>query len=269
MKYTERFMIKPGQHVHLAHFNPDDTGPCHDKSGAEKQLAHNVQRLAELQQRFYAEARRALLIIIQGMDASGKDGTIRHVMSGLNPQSCRVTSFKAPSALELAHDFLWRIHQAVPGRGEIGIFNRSHYEDVLVVRVHNLLPEPVWSKRYQHINNFERMLTDEGVVIRKFFLHISKHEQLKRLQQRLQDPGKNWKFNRLDLTERKHWHDYMRAYETALARCSTEWAPWFVIPSNKKWFRNLAVSAILVETLEELNPRFPPPNPDLKKIKLK
>lgn len=269
MNFTKRFIVRSGHPVHLSRCDPDDTGGYREKSEAEAELARNVKRLAELQYRFYAENRRALLVVIQGMDAAGKDGTIRHVMSGLNPQSCRVTSFKAPSAEELAHDFLWRIHKAVPGRGEIGIFNRSHYEDVLIVRVRHLVPKSVWSKRYDQINDFERMLADNGVVIRKFFLHISKEEQRQRLQERLDDPRKNWKFNPDDIRERERWSDYKRAYEEALSRCSTEKAPWFVIPANKKWFRNLAVSAILVETLEALAPQFPKPMPGISKIRIR
>ncbi|MBM3859358.1 MAG: polyphosphate kinase 2 family protein [Verrucomicrobia bacterium] len=269
MSFTKHFIIKPGGNVRLSQFDPDDTPECKDKSEAEAQLARNVERLADLQYRFYAESKRALLVVIQAMDAAGKDGTIRHVMSGLNPQSCRVTSFKAPSTLERSHDFLWRIHHAVPARGEIGIFNRSHYEDVLIVRVRNLVPKSVWTKRYDHINDFERMLTDHGVVIRKFFLHISKEEQRKRLQQRLDDPRKNWKFNPEDIEERQRWGDYKRAYEEAISRCNAKCAPWFVIPSNKKWFRNLAVSAILVETLESLDPQFPKPHPGLVKVRVR
>ena len=224
--------------------------------------------IAELQQRLYAEGKRALLIILQGMDTSGKDGTVRHVLSGVNPQGCRVTSFKAPTAEELAHDFLWRIHRAVPAKGEIGVFNRSQYEEVLIVRVHELAPADVWSTRYEQINGFEQTLTAAGVTILKFFLHISKAEQRDRLQARLEDKTKNWKFNPGDLAERKLWPDYQHAYEDALCRCSTKAAPWFIIPANKKWFRNLAVSSIIRETLEEMHPRFPKPLPGLDKIKV-
>jgi len=193
------------------------------------------------------------------MDASGKDGTIRHVMYGVNPQVCSVTSFKAPTSEELDHDFLWRIHNAVPPRGEIGIFNRSHYEDVLIVRVHDLVPKTVWSARYEQINDFEKMLSKNNVTILKFFLHISKDEQKERLQERLNDPTKNWKMNPEDLKERELWDDYQKAYEVAIEKCSTKYAPWYIIPANKKWFRNIAVSEIIIETLENLKMKFPKP----------
>jgi len=203
------------------------------------------------------------------MDASGKDGTVRHVMTGLNPQACRATSFKVPSPEEASHDFLWRIHKAMPARGEIGIFNRSQYEDVLVVRVHELVPKSVWSGRYDQINAFEKLMSANGVTILKFFLHISKKEQLERLEQRLKDPTRNWKISEADFKERQRWDDYVKAYEAVLSRCNESRAPWFVIPANKKWFRNLAVSQIIVETLERMNPKFPKPTVDLSKIKVK
>ena len=190
-------------------------------------------------------------------------------MSGLNPQGCRVTSFKAPSAAELAHDFLWRIHAAVPAKGEIGIFNRSHYEDVLVVRVHKLVGEETWSARYEQINRFEETLSRNHIRILKFFLHISKAEQRKRLEERLRDPAKNWKISLADVAERKRWGAYVEAYEEALSRCSTEEAPWFIIPANRKWFRNLAVSQIIVEALEEMDMKFPPPSFDVSKVRLR
>jgi PPK2 family polyphosphate:nucleotide phosphotransferase len=202
------------------------------------------------------------------MDAAGKDGTIRHVMSGVNPQGCRVTGFKVPSAEELDHDYLWRIHAAVPGRGEIGIFNRSHYESVLVERVHNLVPEPVWSKRYDQINDFEKLLANDGVMILKFFLHISREEQRERLLARLHDPTKVWKCSPTDFSERPLWDAYTKAYEEALSRCSTEWAPWFIIPANKKWYRNLAVSQVIVETLAGADMHYPPPTFDVSKVTL-
>jgi PPK2 family polyphosphate:nucleotide phosphotransferase len=202
------------------------------------------------------------------MDAGGKDGTIRHVMSGLNPQGCRVTSFKVPTEEELAHDYLWRIHRAVPAKGEIGIFNRSHYGDVLVVRVHNLVPKRVWSKRFEQINAFERILAETGVTIVKFFLHISKEEQKRRLQDRLDDSSKHWKISPADFEERKYWDDYVKAYEDILARCSTPWAPWYVIPADHKWFRNLAVADVLVRTLKDMRMRFPKSKLDLSKFVL-
>lgn len=265
MNFTNRYRVPPATKFRLHDCDPADTWKF-NKPDAAHRLARNVTRLAELQVRLYAENQRAVLIVLQAMDAGGKDGTIRHVLSGINPQGCRVTSFKAPTAEELAHDFLWRIHRAVPRSGEIGVFNRSHYEDVLVVRVHNLVPQAVWAGRYDQINQFERLLAANQVVVLKFFLHISREEQRERLQARLADPTKNWKFDPGDLAERKHWTAYQRAYEIALRRCSTAWAPWFVIPANKKWFRNLAVSEILVETLAGLDMRFPKPKTDLSQI---
>ena len=267
MNFSKRFRVKPGQRVRLADFDPADTAGFHKDEVAER-LEKNVAKLADWHQRLFAESRRALLILLQGMDTSGKDGTIAHVMTGFNPQGCRVTAFKAPSPAELSHDFLWRVHQAVPARGEIGIFNRSHYEDVLIVRVHNLTPKDVWSRRYEQINAFERILAGNDVTILKFFLHISKDEQLERLRSRLDDPAKLWKFNPGDLAERKLWSRYVAAYEDALSRCSTDDAPWFIIPANKKWMRNLAVSQILLETLVHLNPKFPRPQINRKSITL-
>lgn len=227
------------------------------KKAAKKELADLADRLGELQARLYAEGRQALLIVLQGMDTAGKDSTIRHVFRAVNPQGVRVTSFKKPTALELAHDYLWRVHAQTPARGEIGIFNRSHYEDVLVVRVHDLVPEAVWSRRYDQINAFERLLVEEGTRIVKFFLHISREEQRKRLEARLENPRKNWKFNPADLAERKRWDDYMAAYADALARTSSAYAPWYAVPADRKWQRNLIVASVLVEALEAMNPRYP------------
>jgi PPK2 family polyphosphate:nucleotide phosphotransferase len=267
MNFSKHYRVKPGQRVRLTDSDPDDTAGAHKKDVQER-LAQNVAKLTVWQQRLYAEGRRAVLLILQGMDTSGKDGTVAHVMSGLNPQGCRVTSFKKPSTLESSHDFLWRVHQAVPARGEIGIFNRSHYEDVLVVRVHSLVPKPTWSRRYEQINAFERLLAENDVTVLKFFLHISKQEQLERLRERLADRTKLWKFNPVDLEERKLWKHYMAAYEDALSRCSTDAAPWFIIPANKKWVRNLAVSEILLETLQRLDPQYPKPAVNPKTFKL-
>lgn len=227
------------------------------KKTAKKQIQENVAATRDLAYRLYAENRRAVLLVLQGMDTAGKDGTIRTVLTGVNPQSCQIVPFKQPSAAELDHDFLWRVHRAVPRRGNIGIFNRSHYEDVLVVRVHNLVPEEEWETRYDRINEFERLLTDGGMTIVKCFLHISKEEQRERLQARLDNPHKRWKFSRGDLAERKLWDDYQAAYEAALTRCNTEHAPWHIIPSDRKWYRNMLVSTVLRETLEELDPQFP------------
>ena len=268
MNFTKRFGVKHGQQIKLADFDPADTAGIKKDEAVKELLEKNITRLADLQYRLHAESRRAVLVVLQGMDTSGKDGTIRHVMSGLNPQGCRVTSFKVPSAEEASHDFLWRIHHAVPAYGEIGIFNRSHYEEVLVVRVHELLPKSVWSARYDEINAFEKFLTANNVTVLKFFLHISKEEQTARLRERLDDSDKNWKMSPADFKEREFWRDYVKAYEDALSRCSTKAAPWFVIPANKKWFRNLAVSQILVETLAEMAPQFPKPTIDPKTIKL-
>ena len=224
---------------------------------AEDGLTAHVQRLPELHDLLYAEHRRSVLIILQGMDASGKDGTVKHVMSGVNPRNCRVTSFKVPTPIELDHDFLWRVHAAVPGKGEIGIFNRSHYEDVLVTRVHKLITPAVCRKRYQHINAFEEMLTENGVTLLKFFLHISRGEQERRIEERLADPHKNWKFSEADIKERRYWKKYQQVYEDAVGHCSTSYAPWHVIPADHKWFRNYAVSDVLVQTLDSFHMRFP------------
>lgn len=267
-KFAEELIATPGKKVKLAKWDPDDTLGWDKNHAMKSSLAKTIEKLDDLQYLLYAEHKRALLIVLQGLDAAGKDGTIRHVMSGVNPQGCRVTSFKKPTSEELAHDFLWRVHQAVPPLGDIGIFNRSHYEDVLIARVHNLVPKDVWSKRYGQINDFELMLERNGVKILKFFLHIGKDEQKRRFQQRIDDKGRQWKISESDFAERKYWDDYTEAYQAALTNCSTEHAPWYVIPSNKKWFRNLAVSHIIVETLEGLHMKFPAPTVDVSKIKL-
>ena len=268
MNFTRRYLVKPGHRVRLSDRDAGDTAGWSKEDAVPERLEKNLIRLADLEYRLCAENHRAVLVVLQGMDASGKDGTIRHVMSGLNPQSCRVTSFKVPSAEEASHDFLWRIHRAVPRRGEIGIFNRSHYEDVLVVRVHDLVPRSVWSKRYAQINDFERDLAANDVTILKFFLHISKSEQRDRLRERVKDPAKNWKITPADIQERKFWPRYVKAYEDALSRCSTAAAPWFIVPANKKWFRNLVVSQILVEALEAIDPQFPRPDFNVSRIKI-
>jgi len=269
MNFSKEFAVKPDKKVKLSRYDPDYTAGFKDKSDAEELLQKKIARLDALQNLLFAERKHALLVVLQAMDSGGKDGTIRRVMSGVNPQGCKVTSFKVPSAEEISHDFLWRVHHAVPARGEIGIFNRSHYEDVLVVRVHELVPRSVWSRRFGQINSFEEILADNNVTILKFFLHISKDEQKKRLRERIEVPEKNWKINPGDFEERKLWDNYMGAYEDVLSRCSTQRAPWFVIPANKKWFRNLAVSAIIVEALEDLEMKFPPPPCDLSKLILK
>ena len=269
MKISTQLMVEPGRPARLRNRDPEATPGIKGKAAAEKALEKNMKRLEELQFLLYAENRRAVLIVFQAMDAGGKDGIIRHVMSALNPQGCSVTSFKVPTSEEAEHDFLWRIHKATPRLGEFAIFNRSHYEDVLVVRVHNLVPKSIWAKRYDHINSFEKLLAESQVTIFKFFLHISKDEQKERFQNRLEDATRQWKLSSADFAERDHWDDYLNAYEDALTRCSTPWAPWYVIPANKKWFRNLAVSQILVEALENLDMKFPPPSLDISKVRLK
>jgi PPK2 family polyphosphate:nucleotide phosphotransferase len=256
---TEQFLIAPGTQVDLTAYDPDYTGDYTGKKHAKHDLRARRDRLRDLQTVLWAEGKHALLIILQAMDAGGKDGTIKHVMRGVNPQGCQVTGFKVPTAEELDHDFLWRVHKAVPRRGYIGIFNRSHYEDVLVVRVDELAPEAVWRQRYEQINQFEKLLADTGTTILKFYLHISKQEQKERFEARLRDPHKNWKFSLGDLEKRTRWDDYEEAYAEALSRCSTPWAPWYVIPADHKWYRNVVISRILVETLEALDMRYPPP----------
>jgi len=266
MRYSKRFRVRPGHKVKLADIDPGFHSTHEDEAAAKGEIVTNQEKLRALQYRMYSENKRSLLICLQAMDAGGKDGTIQHVMGAMNPQGCLVQAFKTPSAEEAAHDFLWRVHKAVGGKGTVTVFNRSHYEDVLVVRVHKLVRKGVWSGRYDHINDFEKELTDSGTHILKFFLHISKEEQLFRFKERLNDPTKQWKISESDYLEREFWDDYMKAYEDVLRECSTDAAPWFVIPSNHKWFRNLAVSQILVEYLEALKMEFPKPTVDLKQI---
>jgi PPK2 family polyphosphate:nucleotide phosphotransferase len=261
--------VPSGEKVRLKAFDSSYTEGIRDKKVVQGELEKNLEVLSDLGYRLYAENRRALLLILQGMDTSGKDGTIRHVMKGFNPQSCQVTSFKQPSIVELDHDFLWRIVRAMPGKGNIGIFNRSHYEDVLIVRVHDLVPKSEWKTRYERINLFEKMAAQGGVTVVKVFLHISKDEQRKRLQSRLDDPKKRWKFNKGDLAERELWNDYQKAYEEALTRCNTEHAPWHIVPADKKWYRNLVVSRILRQTLEAMDPQFPPAEEGLEGLVVK
>ena len=267
MKLRDKLVVRPEKPFSLANWDPAETLGLEKDSAAEK-TEQNIARLDQLQYLMYAEHRRALLVVLQGMDGAGKDGTIRHVIRGLNPQGCRVTSFKAPSAEEADHDFLWRVHRAVPASGEVAIFNRSHYEDVLAARVRKLIPKSVWSRRYDYINQFEQLLSESSVVVVKFFLHISKDEQRRRFEERLRDPTKQWKLSPSDFEDRRHWDDYVAAYEDALTRCSTSDAPWFIVPADKKWFRNFAVSRILVETLEALDMRFPKPTVDVSRIRL-
>jgi len=268
MKLEKRFHVGPREKVKLSKHDPDDSAGITNKEKCENALAKNIQHLFELQTLLAASNQYSVLIVLQAMDAGGKDGTIRHVMTGLNPQACRVTSFKVPSDEEADHDFLWRIHHAVPRLGEIGIFNRSHYEDVLVARVHKLVPKSVWQARYDQINAFEKILVDNNTVILKFFLHISKDEQKRRIEQRMQDPLKNWKISEADFSERRHWDDYSEAFEDAISNCSTKHAPWYIIPANKKWFRNLAVSQIIEERMAELKMKYPASKVDLSKVRV-
>lgn len=260
----DRFQVKPHKKFRLRDRDPEDTAHVNDKELALATQEKNTRRLADLHDLLYAEQKHALLIVLQGMDAAGKDGTIKHVMSGVNPAGCAVTSFKVPSAEEAAHDFLWRIHKAVPPKGYIGIFNRSQYEDVLVTRVHKLVPVPVWKSRYDRINDFELLLAENHVVLLKFFLHISKDEQKRRFDERKEEADKNWKMSDADFRERAYWDDYQEAYQDALAKCSTKYAPWYVVPANKKWFRNMAVSQMIVDALEELHMKYPTRQPDAK-----
>ena len=269
MNYSKSFRVKPGRKVKLAEIDPNFHDQHESESSAKAEIANYQDKLRDLQFLMYAEDKRSLLICLQAMDAGGKDGTIRHVMGAMNPQGCRVQAFKPPSVEEAAHDFLWRVHKAVGGRGTVTIFNRSHYEDVLVARVHDLVPKKIWSRRYGHINSFERELADNGIHILKFLLHISKDEQLRRFKQRLADPTKQWKISESDYREREFWSEYMTAYEDALKECSTDHAPWFIIPSNHKWFRNLAVAEIIMEHLEALKMKFPEPTVDLNQIERK
>jgi len=252
-----KYRVKPGERIHLKDIDPADTQGWEKAAG--KQALVDIQgRLNKLQTLLYATEKHALLIVLQGMDTAGKDGVIKHVVGALNPQGCEVNSFKVPSKIELAHDFLWRVHRATPPRGKVGIFNRSYYEDVLVVRVEDLVPKSVWRKRYDAIREFEELLAENGVVVLKFFLHISKKRQHERLVDRINSSDELWKFRASDLETRAKWDEYMAAYEDALYECSTEDAPWYVIPSDRKWYRNLLVSQIVAETLEALEMEWPP-----------
>jgi PPK2 family polyphosphate:nucleotide phosphotransferase len=267
MKNIPEFLRVRGRSVRLAHWNPRATPGCKDKDEAAARLAQNLTRIDTLQYRLHGEARKSLLIVLQGMDTAGKDGVIRKVLTVFNPQGCKVWPFKVPTPEEAAHDFLWRIHLAAPARGDVAVFNRSHYEDVLVVRVHGLVPRNVWSRRYRTINAFEAHLQEHGTRVLKCFLHISREEQRERLLARLDEPLKRWKFSDADLVERTRWRGYQRAYEELLGRCSTKHAPWYVIPSDRKWYRDLAVSEIVVNALEQMNPRLPKAKLELKRLR--
>ena len=269
MNWMEHFRVLPGAQVKLAEIETGYTGHHQNKAAAQDDIRKYAERLRELQFLLYAEGRHGLLICLQAMDSGGKDGVIRHVLGFMNPQGCRVQAFKVPTAEEASHDFLWRVHKVTPARGEVVIFNRSHYEDVLVTRVHALVDKEVWQNRYDRINTFEQCLLDNNVHVLKFFLHISKDEQLRRFKKRLTDPTRHWKISDSDYSERQYWDRYQVAFEDALGRCSTEQAPWFVIPADHKWFRNLAISRIVVEYLEGLDMKFPKAHVDIEDIRRK
>jgi len=265
---SKAFRVEPGSKVDLSKWDPSDT-QGHTKQSADKELVRGIERLESLQDRLWAGKGGAILIVLQGIDTAGKDGTVRHVMSAFNSQGCQVIGFGVPTDDELAHDYLWRHHLHTPAKGWISIFNRSHYENVLVVRVHDLVPKKQWERRYDQINAWERMLSDEGTTILKFFLLIDKDEQRRRQQDRIDQPEKQWKFKAADLKERELWDQYTQAYQDALTRCSTQWAPWYVIPSNRKWFRNLAVAEIVADRLDQLKLAYPPAEPGIDKIVVK
>jgi len=261
-----RYRVEPGGPIDLSDVDPNESEHYKNDDEVADELETLRLKLEDLQDRLYAEHKKSLLVVLQAMDTGGKDGTIKHIFGGVNPQGCRVWPFKVPTPEELAHDFLWRYHNKAPERGMINIFNRSHYEDVLVVRVHNLVPESVWKERYGVICDFERMLSLNDTVILKFYLHISKDEQKRRLQARLDTPDKQWKFQSGDLVERALWDQYMAAYQDAINKCSTDYAPWYVVPANKKWYRNLVIARAITDTLEAMNSQYPPPEKNLDKI---
>jgi len=268
MDYRKLFVVKPGTRVTLDKLDPDYTGKQVSAEHAKADTEKYLHKLNGLQYLMYSEGKHALLIVLQAMDGGGKDGTVRHVLGAMNPQGTTVAAFKKPTAEELKHDFMWRIHPHAPARGMVSAFNRSHYEDVLVVRVHNIVPKRIWSRRYDFINKFEKLLHRENDThVLKFFLHISKEEQLNRFQQRLVDPARNWKISEEDYKEREYWDDYRKAYEEVFARTSTKAAPWYIIPANQKWFRNLAVSQIIAATMEEIGMQMPKPQVDLEMIR--
>src|SRR5271169_865683 len=275
-RLAEAYCVAKGEKFRLKDYDPSDTGDVKDQDHSQKIIDHRAGLIANLQEKLYAQDHWALLLVFQGMDAAGKDGVIKHVMSGVNPQGCDVHAFKAPSTEELNHDYLWRVHRCVPERGMIGIFNRSYYEEVLVVRVHptvlraeklpdSLITKHIWEQRYQDINAFEQYLTHNGVVIRKFFLHISKKEQKKRFLERLDDSKKNWKFSMADVKERGYWEDYQEAYEEMIQNTATKHAPWYVVPADNKWYTQLIVASAIITTLEELDLSFPDVDKEKKK----
>lgn len=263
------FLVKPRTTVKLRQYDPDyGKKQTRKMEQAETELSELSNHMSHLQYKLFADRSQALLIILQGVDTSGKDGTIRHVMEAFNPQSCRVVSFKEPTTEETAHDYLWRVHKALPSKGEITIFNRSHYEDIIEVRVHKMIPPSIWSQRYRQINEFEQYLSENNIKIIKLFLHISKDEQNKRLEDRLKDPKKRWKINEKDIQKRKYWDEYLKAHEDIINKCNASWAPWYIIPSNIKWFRNIVVATILVHTLEGMKLSFPEPKVDISKMNI-
>jgi len=267
MSYRKRFIVEPGEKIHLNDMETSYHGKHLSHKQALPKIEEHVANMDRLQYRLYADGDQSLLVVLQALDAAGKDGVVRHLFSGMNPQGTSVYGFKQPSQTEAAHDFLWRAHLRTPAGGEVVIFNRSHYEDVLVVRVHRLVEESIWSKRYALINDFEKMLTDNGTRILKFFLHISPEEQLERFKQRLDDPSRHWKISDADYSERELWPKYIEAYNDALQRTSTRHAPWYVIPANHKWFRNLAISEIIADTMDEMNLKLPPTHVDMEQIR--
>lgn len=262
----EKLLVEPGSPAELLKRKPDSRVGLDGKAEAKQELAKLIPELSVLHNRLYAEGRRSLLLILQGLDASGKDGTIKSVLTGVNPQGCRIVSFTEPTATELAHDYLWRVHLACPERGEIGIFNRSQYEDVVTARVRGLAPKAVWSRRPRHIREFERLLVDEGTSVVKVFLHVSREEQGKRLRERLANPEKRWKFRRSDLDDRARWDEFMQAYDEVIGATSTRWAPWYVVPADHNWVRNLVVARIVGEALRRIDPQLPEPEPDLSEL---
>lgn len=270
MEAMKKYRVRPGYRVHWDAVDPDDKGPFDRKEDALEETEGFIRKLDLLQERLYAEGKRALLIILQAIDAGGKDGTIRHVMRGINPQGCRVTSFKVPTPEERDHDFLWRVHRHVPAKGFIGIFNRSHYEDALVTRVHDLISDQEAAKRFREINAFERILVNNGTTVLKFYLAISKDEQRQRLQERLDDPHKRWKFSPSDLTERRYWDRYSKVYAEVISATSTKHAPWYLIPANHEWYRNFLVANVIVAALKEMDPQYPPAleGIDFRKVKI-
>jgi PPK2 family polyphosphate:nucleotide phosphotransferase len=268
--YPKKLIVEPGSKIRLKHLDPGYHGKHESHKSALPEIQQYLQKMEQLQYLMYGEKKHSLLIVLQGLDAAGKDGVVRHVLTGMNPSGCVESNFKQPTAEELAHDFLWRVHPHVPAKGSVAIFNRSHYEDVLVVRVHKLAPEKVWSKRYDQINDFEKLIvTENNTTILKFFLYISKQEQLARFAKRLDDPTRQWKISESDYKERDYWKDYIEAFEDVLGKTSTEHAPWFIIPSNHKWFRDLSISQIITRTMEEMKMQLPKPTVNLAEIRRK